>query len=201
MVTRAAQRASTRALLVETGVRLLVERGYAGLTTVAVQKAAGLSRGALLHHFPTRDDLVAAVIGRLLEMHEAAAGEALRHVAPDGGRVAGAVEAMFAVMRRPAFAAQVELWTAARTDPGLRLLVAQEERRAGHELARVVDDLFGPELAAHPRFRSVARLTVQVLRGLALTEVLREDDAAARRTLDDWIAIAQQLLEPQEVFP
>lgn len=201
MVTRAAQRASTRALLVETGVRLLVERGYAGLTTVAVQKAAGLSRGALLHHFPTRDDLVAAVIRRLLEMHEAAAGEALRQAGSDGDRVARAIEAMFAVMRRPAFAAQVELWTAARTDPGLRSLVAREEQRAGRALARVVDGLFGPELAAHPRFRQVTRLTLQVLRGLALTDVLREDDEAARRTLDDWIAIASQLLEPQEVIP
>lgn len=197
MGIRAAQREGTRALLVETGVGLLIERGYAGFTTVAVQKAAGLSRGALLHHFPTRDALVTAVIGRLLEMHEAAAREALRQ--SDGDRVAGAIEAMYAVMRRPAFAAQLELWTAARTDPDLRRLVAQEERRAGHDLARVVDDLFGPELAGHPRFRSTAGLTVQVLRGLALTDVLREDDATARKALEDWIGIVHQLLATQEV--
>jgi len=200
MGIRAAQRAATRALLVETGVDLLIERGYAGFTTVAVQKAAGLSRGALLHHFPTREALIAAVIGRLLETHETAAREALRHVAPDGDRVSGAIEAMYAVMRRPAFAAQLELWTAARTDPDLRRLVAQEERRAGHDLARVVDDLFGPKLAGRPRFRSITRLTVQVLRGLALTDVLREDDASAREALDDWTGIVHQLLRPQEVI-
>src|SRR6185437_16611051 len=40
MGIRAAQRAGTRALLVETGVGLLIDRGYAGFTTVAVQKAA-----------------------------------------------------------------------------------------------------------------------------------------------------------------
>lgn len=199
MGIRAAQRAGTRALLVETGVGLLIDRGYAGFTTVAVQQAAGLSRGALLHHFPTRDALVTAVIGRLLELHEAAAREALRHA--DGDRVTGAIEAMYAVMRRPAFAAQLELWTAARTDPDLRRLVAQEERRAGHDLARVVDDLFGPELAGHPNFRSIARLTVQVLRGLALTDVLREDDATARQALDDWTGIVHQLLAMQEVSP
>lgn len=183
-------------------MELLVERGYAGITTVAVQQAAGVSRGALLHHFPTREDLLSAVIQRLLETHAAAAREALAVARdtddPDTDDVARALAALHAVVRRPAFLAQLDLWTAARTDPDLARIVVREERRAGHDLARVVDEVFGPRLTAHPRYRAVARLTIQVLRGLALTEVLRGGAGTARAALDDWTDMVQHLLDAQE---
>jgi AcrR family transcriptional regulator len=183
---------------VETGVELLIARGYAGTTTVAVQQAAGVSRGALLHHFPTRNDLLSAVIRRLLEMHEAAAREALASAPRDGDRVARAIAALSTVVRRPAFVAQMDLWTAARTDPDLARVVSREERRAGSDLARVVDDVFGRPLTDHPRYRAVAGLTVQILRGLALTDVLRGDAETAQRALDDWTDMVHDLLASWE---
>jgi len=201
MGVRDAQRDATRARLVEAGVQLLVERGYTGTTTVAVQQAAGVSRGALLHHFPTADALLGAVIRHLLELHEAAAREALAQLpATDDGAddVDRALAALHAVVRRPAFLAQLGLWTAARTDPDLARIVVREERRAGHDLARVIDEAFGPRATAHPRYPVVARLTVQVLRGLALTEALHGDPGTARAALEDWTRIVRQLLDTQE---
>jgi len=179
-------------------VELLIARGYAGTNTVAVQKAAEVSRGALLHHFPTRADLLAAVIRRLLEMHEAAAREALESAPRDGDPVTRAIAALDTVVRRPAFVAQMDLWTAARTDPDLARVVSREERRAGSDLARVVDDVFGRPLTEHPRYRAVAGLTVQILRGLALTDVLRGDAESAQRALDDWTDMVHDLLAPLE---
>jgi AcrR family transcriptional regulator len=179
-------------------VELLIARGYAGLTTVAVQQEAGVSRGAVLHHFPMREDLLRAVIRRLLELHEAAAREALTSAPSSADGVARAISALHTVVRRPAFVAQLDLWTAARTDPGLARVVSQEERRAGHDLARVVDDAFGAPLTDHPRYRAVAGLTVQILRGLALTDALRGDPASAERALDDWTRLVHDLLDPTE---
>jgi AcrR family transcriptional regulator len=184
---------------VETGVELLITRGYTGTNTVAVQKEAGVSRGALLHHFPTRADLLTAIIRRLLEMHETAAREALESSQPDADPVTRAITALNTVIRRPAYVAQMDLWTAARTDPDLAQLVSREERRAGSDLARVVNDLFGRSLTDHPRYRAVAGLTVQILRGLALTDVLRGDAETARRALDDWTEMVHDLLGPWEV--
>lgn len=198
ITSREAQREATRARLVDTGVEMLISRGYAGLTTVAVQQSAGLSRGAVLHHFPTRADLLTAVIRRLLEMHEAAAREALSSAPPGADPVTRAITALNTVIRRPAYVAQMDLWTAARTDPDLARVVSREERRAGSDLARVVDDLFGRPLTEHPRYRAVAGLTVQILRGLALTDVLRGDAETARRALDDWTAMVHDLLGPTE---
>ena len=179
-------------------MELLIARGYAGTNTVAVQKAAEVSRGALLHHFPTRADLLAAVIRRLLEMHEAAAREALESAPHDADPVTRAIATLDTVVRRPAFVAQMDLWTAARTDPDLARVVSREERRAGSDLARVVDDVFGRPLTEHPRYRAVAGLTVQILRGLALTDVLRGDAESAQRALDDWTDMVHDLLAPLE---
>ncbi len=51
-----------RARLLEATVDCLVERGFAGTTTTLVSERAGVSRGAQLHHFPTKNDLVVAAV-------------------------------------------------------------------------------------------------------------------------------------------
>lgn len=54
--------ARTRLRLVEAAIDCLVEGGYSRLTTQAVAERTGASRGSMHHHFPTRMDLVAAVV-------------------------------------------------------------------------------------------------------------------------------------------
>ena len=56
---------STRAKLMAAVVECLVEVGWAGTTTTLVSQRAGVSRGAQLHHFATRGELVAAAVEHL----------------------------------------------------------------------------------------------------------------------------------------
>ena len=65
VATQAERREATRSRLVEAAQRLFVERGYEGTPTEAVLAAAGVSRGALYHHFPGKQDLFAAVFERV----------------------------------------------------------------------------------------------------------------------------------------
>ena len=53
--------------LVAATVGCLDELGYAGASISAIQQAAGVSRGAILHHFPSRQALIAATAASLLE--------------------------------------------------------------------------------------------------------------------------------------
>src|SRR5438067_13244164 len=57
----AERRASTRAKILAAGVRCLAEFGYAATSTPLVAKLAKVSRGSLLHQFPTKTDLILAV--------------------------------------------------------------------------------------------------------------------------------------------
>ena len=54
-----------RARLLEATVECLVERGWSGTSTTVVSQRAGVSRGAQLHHFPTKNALVVAAVEHL----------------------------------------------------------------------------------------------------------------------------------------
>ena len=64
---RAAQGRATRGQLIEVAAGLFAERGYEGTSIEAVLAAAGVSRGALYHHFANKEALFRAVITVLTE--------------------------------------------------------------------------------------------------------------------------------------
>ena len=54
---------ATQIRLLDATVDCLVEHGWAGTTTTVVAARAGVSRGAQLHHYPTKSALVIAAVG------------------------------------------------------------------------------------------------------------------------------------------
>ena len=65
--SQAERSASTREALLDATIACLVEDGYASTTTSRVAERAGVSRGAHLHHFQTRQALLAAAMEHLAE--------------------------------------------------------------------------------------------------------------------------------------
>ncbi len=65
--TQADRRAETRVQLIRAATTLLHRIGFAGLTTANVAKEAGLTTGALHHHFPTKFELLFTVYDHLAE--------------------------------------------------------------------------------------------------------------------------------------
>jgi AcrR family transcriptional regulator len=189
--------AGTRALILAAAVDCLAEDGYAAATTLRIQARAGVTRGRLLHHFPSRDALLLAAAQHLAAVRlaeaEREAGEALRALA-GRARVEGATAALWSTFREPAFWAAMELWIAARTDHGLRECLRPQEQQLGASLRRFVAALYGPAAAAHPRFPAVRDLLLSSMRGVALTYAFDERDPAADRHLILWNDIASTLL-------
>ena len=114
--TQAERSAATQARLLDAALECLVELGYAGTTTTVVAERAGVSRGAQLHHFPTRAALVAAAVehlyARLTDAYQA--GFARRPRGAD--RLRAAIDLLWSMFTEPRYAAVLELFTAARTD-------------------------------------------------------------------------------------
>lgn len=59
--SQAERREETSGRAIDAAITCLYRDGYSATTTISVAKEAGISRGALLHHFPTKVDLILAV--------------------------------------------------------------------------------------------------------------------------------------------
>src|SRR5262245_46471196 len=106
MNKREEKRRKTRALIVDTAVELLVEQGYAATNGLRVQQRLGISRGALLHHFPTSESLSGAAVQRLIQVNIEAVREELNAAAPDSDPVKRGVRILYRASRRPSFATE-----------------------------------------------------------------------------------------------
>ncbi|MFW6773067.1 TetR/AcrR family transcriptional regulator [Nocardioides sp. CPCC 205120] len=173
-----------RARLLEACVEVLAERGWAGTSTTVVSQRAGVSRGAQLHHFPSKNDLVVAAVEHLTQARR---DELTAAVAALGERRStGAVLRMLAdLFTGPVFTAALELWVAARADDALREVVAPFERHLGRETHKLAVELLGAD-ESRPGVRELVQATLDLVRGLGLAATLGDDTARRARILDQW---------------
>ncbi|MGO9489829.1 MAG: TetR/AcrR family transcriptional regulator [Solirubrobacteraceae bacterium] len=178
--SQAERSASTRQALLDATIACLVEDGYASTTTSRVAERAGLSRGAHLHHFQTRQALLAAAMEHLAERR----GEQLLAAAkglPEGReRLAKALDLLWSGYASPLYQAALDLWTHARTDPELRERLAPVERDLDRQTLRLARTLFG-ELAEQPGFDGLLDTAAATMRGLALLDTLHPGGGRNRR--------------------
>lgn len=197
--SRATRRSDSHALILDAAVELLVERGYGGTTTVAIQERAGVTRGRLLHHFPSRNALVVAAAQHLADEQILEMERWFEHTKdpdPAGGeRVDRAVTRLWTTFRQPYFWAAMELWIAARTDDDLRDQLAESERRLGRAIQNVVATMFGPVHSSHPTFDDVRELLFTSMRGVALTYSVVARDAETDPHLELWRSTARRMLD------
>jgi AcrR family transcriptional regulator len=195
---RARRSADSRALILEAAVGCLVDEGYSGASTLAVQARAGVSRGRLLHHFPSRAELLVAAAQYLASSSLAALQEravALMADVPAGPlRVERAIELMWETFQEPPFWAALELWTAARTDPALRAALRSEEPRLRDAIRAVADGIWGPEVTGAPLYEELRELLFTSMRGVALVYAFEHRPAATDPHLELWKRLARRLL-------
>ena len=196
---RVPQGERTRAMrqrLLEATVELLVERGWSGTSTTLVSKRAGVSRGAQLHHFPTKDALVLAAVEHLSEVRGQELADAATRLPTGPHRTRAVLEMLAEHFTSPVFTAALELWVAARTDPNLHAAVGPLEQRIGREIHRRTVELLGAD-EGQPGVRELVQATLDLARGLGLANTISDDTARRGRILDQWARVLDDRLTPQ----
>lgn len=129
---------STRTALMDAAIELLMERGWHAATAVAVCERAGVTRGALTHHYVDLGELLADSLESVLE--ELASRNS---AAPT--TVRATIDMIWRAVSAPRFKVVLEAWWAAGDDPELATELAPVIAR----FAKVVS----PENAHEPGLR------------------------------------------------
>ena len=170
--TQAQRRDEMQRQLLEATVACLSESGYHGTTTLAVEQRAGVSRGARIHHFPTKAALLAGVANHLLDQIAQRYDEAFSATTSaktPRARARRGLNLLCAVHRQPEYVALLELSMAARTDEELRkeLQAVAEHQR---ELAVAAISTYFPSLS-----KAVARSLVDTVHATMVGLIMRRN--------------------------
>lgn len=173
-----------RERLLDATFACLVDRGYRATALPEICRRAGVSRGAQLHHYATKESLVAAAVEHVLTRRLAELGEHLAH-APQGVLdLPQATAFLWRVYTGPAFYAWMELLVAARTDADLRRLVAKVDARFVARAERLCQQFLLPYVTDAGEVAATTRLILAIFDGLATHRILTgDDDTVAKSAL------------------
>jgi AcrR family transcriptional regulator len=178
---QAQKSASTRLQIVESALRCVVDLGYSCTTTTVIAEKAGLSRGAMLHHFPSKIDIVRAAVEHLHSKRLKAFRKAIDKLPRDETRVRRALEAYFEHVKHPMYVAFLELWIASRTDPELQAILKPAQEAFEREWYKTAVDLFPEWEGSGANFDIALDLVHYVMDGLAVSLLTHEIGDHERR--------------------
>jgi AcrR family transcriptional regulator len=189
--SQAERSSATRQALIDATIECLVHDGYANTTTSRVAERAGVSRGAHLHHFQTRQALVAAAAEQITLRRSEVMLEAAANLPAGREGLARGLDLMWDAYSTPLWQGALDLWTHARTDPELRALLVDVERLLDRQTLQAATLLF-PDQAQSPDFERLLEMALATARGLALLDTLNPQAARNRK---QWPYCRTQLVE------
>jgi AcrR family transcriptional regulator len=179
--TQEERTAETRRALIDASIKVIHRLGYGGATTALIAEEAGVSRGAILHHFGTRAVLMAEVIRDVFEREHAeyARLDAEAHL---GHRVADWPAMLWQVFSQPSGLAVLEILQAARSDRDLSDRVTATQQAIEELATATMKARF--KTPADGAFVDRMRLVVWAIRGLSIAKVLIKDPEEIGRSVE-----------------
>ncbi|HJQ85513.1 MAG TPA: helix-turn-helix domain-containing protein [Candidatus Binatia bacterium] len=184
------RREETRGAVLDATVECLASRGYARTTTAAIAHRAGVSRGALLHYYPSKQQLLAAAVEHVFARRTEEFRRAFATLPRDVDHRAAAVDLLWTMFSGPTFQAWLELVVAARSDRKLLEQVAGITTRFGETVDATYHELFPVPEDPGPFFGLAPRFVFALLQGLALERVVIGDAPRVAELLDVVKALA-----------
>lgn len=192
---QAQRSAETQTKLIEAAITCLHRVGFASTTVTMVADEAKVSRGAMSHQYPTKTDLMLAVVEAVYEQDARAYNQSMAAV-PPARWLADLPSTMWEVISRPSGTAVMEIMLGSRSDPDLadklRAMQSAIDVRA-HRW--IVDRMTDAGLSDRADGEAIHRVFVSAIRGLSMEALFRrnpEDVTKSVKVLEEII----QLLYP-----
>jgi AcrR family transcriptional regulator len=183
--TQAERSAATRQVLLDAAVKCLFEHGYGATTTIMVAEEAGVSRGAMLHQFPSKADLMTFVVEADYEEEVRLYGELLAGIDEPRERLLAYPDAAWKILSRPLGVAVLEILQGSRSDTALREKLAPVQAKIEEKSRETLRREF-PRGVSSP----LLQLVVGLARGLSITQFI----APEGEDMNDTVKLLQELL-------
>lgn len=201
---QAEKSAMTRSAILEATIQCLLELGYANTTTALIANYAGVSRGAMMHHFPSRISVMRAVIDYLHVLRLQEYRDLMSDIDDPQSKLTDlaireSVESAWRYVNLPSFLAYEEMLAASRTDAELRQIIEPVEKDFEKQFLNTVKAVF-------PHWKNVSRLEgahdmVQFLmKGMALSHMSARKNARAKRVMTYLTAILHDIYKEADLM-
>jgi len=177
---QAQKSAMTRDRILDAAINCFITLGYTNVTTAKVASTAGVSRGAMLHHFPSKTELIQAAVeylhNKLLEDYTARVNKIPKTRKGKSRRRAG-LDAYWDYLIGDLAVAYHELCVAGRTDPELHSILENSGAKFDLHVRETNAELFQEWSGRGDRFLLAMDVTRFMMEGMAvgqLTESLED---------------------------
>lgn len=193
--TQEERTAATRARLIEATLDLLLAKGYAATTTVDIAARAGLTRGALSHHFSGKDELVVEAFDHHLTLVTADIRTYASHVRSGTMKLDDFIDRVWTIMSGRFFMLTLEEITAARHNDYLRTRMATRTVEFHARLDDIWRYFFSETGLKSGEVEVMLNATLCLLRGMGVQTILRDDPVYYRRLLRFWKSILAEQIQ------
>jgi len=178
-------------------VSCLYELGYNETTISRIVERAGVSRGAVQHHFPTKEDLITATAERLLERSMDFSGAGDRK-GQSGSTADELMKAWVNLINTRQYQALLEILTAARTDKRLRERISPILQRWNAIIDKQMVEKFESVDRDDQDVQLLMVMNRSLMRGLVIQDRYMSDPAYALTVVKRWIELISPLLQPRD---
>ncbi|MGH8453265.1 MAG: TetR/AcrR family transcriptional regulator [Nevskiales bacterium] len=185
--SQAERRDAMRKRLLKATLECLVRDGYAGTTVSSIVKRAGVSRGAHVHHYPTKDALILDAAEYLIRRAYRIMGEVLLGIADEGDRLQALMKTVWEeIFATRMFSAFFELLIASQHDAELARSLRAISARVLQTVDKAIVHYFEPRAASSENTRDMFVMTIIMLSGMAAGSQITQSAEDTRRCLDIW---------------
>jgi AcrR family transcriptional regulator len=193
--TQAQRSEAMRKRLLAATLASLAEDGYSGSTLSSIVRRAGVSRGAQVHHYPSKQALMLDATEQLLRRSYRTLGEVMLSIADEDNRLEALIEACWQqLFATPLYRAYLELLTESHRDPALGAALGKLLERVRSLFEPAIDHYFEPAPGARANLHGLFLQLSCMLGGLAAQAHLMADEAPIYAQLKQWLRQAQPLM-------
>jgi AcrR family transcriptional regulator len=189
--TQAERSEETRTRILKAAASLIRKRGYARFRTAEVAKEAGLSRGAQLHHFPTKDSLVVATLEYVFEQAQALSRRRAAAVNRPRDLIEAVIEDAREFFFSEHFMVAIDIVLSTSTNQSVRKQILDISRRARRPVEAAWAEAVAANGVSGQLASDIVALTLSLVRGMALRTLWDNDP----KWFDELFALWRQMIK------